>query len=149
EEGGVHYLVMEYVDGADLGQVVRRAGPLSVPDAGAVVRQAALGLQYAHERGLVHRDVKPSNLMLTPGGEGKVLDLGLALLQGGHFAQEPLTASGQFMGTPRFVAPEQVAAAHDVDIRADLYSLGCTLFYLLTGVPPAAGPAGPPTDPGA
>jgi serine/threonine protein kinase len=139
EADGAPFLVMEYVDGLDLARVVRLAGPLAVADACAAVRQAALGLQYAHERGLVHRDIKPSNLMLTPRGEVKILDLGLALLWGEHFAEEELTASNQFMGTPQFAAPEQAVAAHAVDIRADLYSLGCTLFKLLTGTAPAAG----------
>ncbi|HVS35871.1 MAG TPA: protein kinase [Gemmataceae bacterium] len=137
EVGGRRYIAMEYLQGEDLGQRVLRAGPLPFADACELIRQAALGLQHAHERGLVHRDVKPSNLFLTPDGIVKVLDLGLARLthpdDGGSGT---LTLSGAVMGTPDFIAPEQARQSHTVDARADLYSLGCTLYFLLAGRPP-------------
>lgn len=136
---GTSVLVMEYVDGCDLAVVVHRLGPLRIADACELVRQAAAGLQCAHEHGLVHRDIKPSNLMLSRSGQVKVLDLGLALLQSGQAGDE-MTGSGQAMGTADYIAPEQVLDSHGVDIRADIYSLGCTLYKLLTGRAPFSGP---------
>jgi serine/threonine protein kinase len=131
-------LVMEYQEGAtDLAQVVRTEGPLPVAQACDVIRQAALGLQHAHERGLVHRDIKPSNLLLLAGSVVKILDMGIAL-----FTQTPEDSTlqeGVVMGTPAFIAPEQSLAPHAVDIRADLYSLGCTFYYLLSGRVPFPG----------
>ena len=142
EADGVHFLVMEYAEGKDLARLVKEQGPLPVARACDCARQAALGLQHAYERGLVHRDVKPQNLLLTPSGVVKVLDLGLARL-GHDDADEEVTSlvtrEGTFMGTPDYTAPEQTLNAHGVDIRADLYSLGCTLYFLLTGRPPFAG----------
>jgi serine/threonine protein kinase len=135
EADGFHFLVMELVLGIDLGRLVRRVGPVAVPDACELTRQAAVGLQHAHESGLVHRDVKPNNLMLSKTGEVKLLDLGLALLRGEH-GTGALTADGAVMGTADYMAPEQWEACHEVDIRADLYSLGCTLYTLLVGRPP-------------
>jgi WD40 repeat protein/serine/threonine protein kinase len=132
--GDRHFLVMEYVPGVTLAQRVADQGPLSPAQACDYIRQAALGLQHAHERGMVHRDLKPHNLMLTPQGQVKILDFGLARL-----GQEPagdLTESGTVMGSTDFLAPEQADDPHLADIRADLYSLGCTLFFLLTGRPP-------------
>jgi serine/threonine protein kinase len=116
-----------------------------------LIRQAAVGLQYAHENGLVHRDIKPSNLILTilpshsgsgTRGEGvvKILDLGLALLQAEHTSSDEMTGAGEAMGTAEYMAPEQVTDSHSVDIRADIYGLGCTLYKLLTGRPPFSGP---------
>jgi hypothetical protein len=139
EADGCHFLVMEYVPGIDLARLVRLCGALEVADACALVRQAALGLQHAHEAGLVHRDIKPSNLMVTPEGVVKLLDLGLALLHGQLPAAEDLTPSGQAMGTADYMAPEQALDSHVVDIRADIYSLGCTLYKLLTGQAPFGG----------
>lgn len=133
EAEGWHYLVMEFVEGIDLNQLVKLCGPLRMADACELIRQAANGLQFIHENKRVHRDLKPSNLMLTLDGQIKILDLGLALL---HEDQDELTSSRQVMGTADFMAPEQARSAHDVDIRADLYSLGCTLYKLLTGVAP-------------
>ena len=133
--GETHFLVMEFIDGTDWEQLVRRLGPLRVADVCELGRQAALGLQHAHEHGLIHRDIKPSNLMLTRQGQAKILDLGLARMRGGA-ASQALTVSGQTMGTPDYIAPEQAADSHDVDIRADLYSLGCTLYKLLAGRAP-------------
>jgi serine/threonine protein kinase/Tfp pilus assembly protein PilF len=143
EAGGIHFLAMEYVDGVDLGRLVRDRGPLPVARACEYARQAAEGLQHAHERGLVHRDVKPANLLLTADGrQVKILDLGLARLDAAAPAGEgtsELTQSGTLMGTPAFLAPEQARDAHRADIRSDLYSLGCTLYYLLTGRQPFPG----------
>lgn len=140
EAEGTHFLVMEYVDGVDLQALVTRLGPLPMADACELIRQAALGLQHVHEHGLIHRDIKPSNLMLTTAGQVKILDLGLALL---HNPQQPteaeLTGTSQFMGTADYVSPEQAENTHGVDIRADLYSLGCTLYKLLSGQAPFSG----------
>src|SRR5688572_22053119 len=136
EHEGTHFLVMECVDGCDLHSLVKQRGPLSIADACEIVRQAAVGLQHAHQHGLVHRDIKPSNLMLSEEGQVKLLDLGLALIQGPTNQGGDLTMACQVMGTPDFVAPEQASDSHSVDIRADIYSLGCTLYYLLSGAPP-------------
>jgi serine/threonine protein kinase len=147
--GDTHFLVMEYVEGTDLARVVKERGPLPVDQACAFVRQAALGLQHIHEKGLVHRDIKPSNLFLASKTESiKILDLGLARCQ--PVAQEalvglesqttPLTKfGGVLLGTPDYLAPEQALDSHGADIRADVYSLGCTFYYLLTGQPPFPG----------
>jgi serine/threonine protein kinase len=142
--GGTHLLVMEYVEGGiDLARLVQQQGPLPVPRACACVRQAALGLQHACERGLVHRDVKPQNLLLTADGwVVKVLDMGLARLDRPAADDEKsstMTQEGTVMGTPDYIAPEQALESHAVDIRADLYSLGCTFYYLLTGRVPFPG----------
>jgi serine/threonine protein kinase len=136
EAGGQHYLVMEHVEGVDLGRLADRHGPLPVAAACEIVRQAALGLQAIHEQGMVHRDIKPSNLLLTRGGHVKVLDLGLALLYDALPSGDELTVSGQVMGSASYMAPEQGRESHRVDIRADIYSLGCTLYKLLTGQAP-------------
>lgn len=141
---GTAVLVTEYIDGFDLGQLVRRAGPLSIPDACEIVRQVAIALQYTHQQNFVHRDVKPSNVMLSRAGEVKLLDLGLARMQESDGQPGPgaeMTATGQALGTADYVAPEQVTNGRDVDGRADIYSLGCTLFKLLTGHAPFSGPA--------
>jgi serine/threonine protein kinase len=136
QAGSLHFLVLEYVEGITLAQVVQQQGPLPVADACRYVHQAALGLQHAFEQGMAHRDVKPNNLMLTPRGQVKVLDFGLARLRGGPQAPRGLTQSDAFMGTPDYVAPEQAQNARQADTRADIYSLGCTLYFLLTGRPP-------------
>ncbi len=135
--GDLHVLVMEFVEGVSLDQAVQMKGALPVPLACHYVCQAAQGLQHAHDQGMVHRDIKPGNLILTPAGQVKILDFGLARL-----AHEPdpkatgLTRRGDFLGTPDFVAPEQAMDASQADIRTDVYSLGCTLYYLLAGRPP-------------
>jgi serine/threonine-protein kinase len=137
EVGGNYLLVMEYVDGTDLGQLVQNQGPLPVPQACDCIRQAALALAHAHEQGLVHRDIKPSNLLLSSAGQIKLLDLGLARLPASaDGVSSTMTETGTIIGTPDFLAPEQARHSHDVDIRADLYSLGCTFYFLLTGRPP-------------
>ncbi len=142
EANGQHFLVMEWLAGQDLTAYVREHGPLPVAQACDFIRQAALGLDFAHSQGLVHRDVKPSNLMLTT-ADGqpviKVLDLGLALLHADVPAESELTSAGQVMGTYDFIAPEQAMESHTVDARADMYSLGCTFYYLLTANVPFQG----------
>jgi eukaryotic-like serine/threonine-protein kinase len=137
-EGNLHFLVMEYIDGASLQYLVDSRGPLPIHRAVNYVAQAALGLQHAHDNGLVHRDVKPSNLMLDWAGTVKVLDLGLA-----RFARSPdhlvkVGDSKTVLGTADYLAPEQARGA-DVDGRADVYGLGAVAFFLLTGKPPFDG----------
>ena len=134
--GDLRILVMEFVEGANLQDVLDKKGPLPIPHACHYIRQAALGLQYAHEQGMVHRDIKPQNLILTPRGQVKILDFGLARLVSERKASGGLTQMGDFMGTPHYMAPEQALDASQADIRADLYSLACTLYSLLTGTPP-------------
>jgi hypothetical protein len=134
--GGTYYLAMDFVDGADLSALVGRFGPLPIADACELVRQAAVGLQHACECGLAHRDVKPSNLMLARGGVVKVLDLGLARSTAERPASERLTVTGVMLGTADYLAPEQIDKAHTADARADVYGLGGTLYFLLTGSPP-------------
>jgi formylglycine-generating enzyme required for sulfatase activity len=133
---------MEYVEGEDLAQLVRRQGPLPVAHACRYARQAALGLQHAHEHGMVHRDIKPHNLILARRGNEplvKVLDFGLAKAARVGEADTDLTGTGKMMGTPGYMAPEQALDAARADIRADIYGLGCTLYFLLTGAPPFSG----------
>jgi serine/threonine protein kinase len=142
EEFGQHMVFeMEFVDGSDLGQVVKNKGPLPVVFAVNYIRQAAQALQHGMLKSLVHRDIKPGNLMLTRAGSVKVADFGLA-----KFSRETdkgrdrsLTAMNATMGTPDYMAPEQARNAKTADIRADIYSLGCTFYHLLTGQPPFAG----------
>jgi serine/threonine protein kinase len=145
--GDRHFLVMEYVEGTDLDRLVRKSGPLPTGSAVSYFRQAALALQYAHERGLVHRDIKPANLLLATASEViKISDLGLArIIEGeGEESSSCLTQEGLVVGTVDYLAPEQARDAHRVDIRADLYSLGCSLYFVLTGRPPFTG--GTPTE---
>lgn len=146
QANGFNILVMEYIEGRDLSEIVKSLGPLPIADACELVRQAASGLQEAHEHGMVHRDIKPSNLMLAKAQRKhsppvlKILDLGLALLSESHAAHgSDLTNTGQVMGTIDYMAPEQGGDSHQVDIRADIYSLGATLFKLLTGSAPYEG----------
>ena len=135
-------LAMEYVEGLDLSRLVKAKGPLPVANSCTYVHQAALGLQHAHEHGMVHRDIKPSNLMLAKQGNRgvvKVLDFGLAKVTSEGAVDAGLTHEGQMLGTPDYIAPEQISNARRADIRADIYSLGCTLYYLLAGKPPFRG----------
>ncbi len=136
-QDGWHYLVMEYLDGLDVGRIASRMGQLEVADACEIVRQAALGLAHVHASGLVHRDVKPSNLMLTHDGVVKLLDLGIVLSGDDPLAvDDRLTTVGHLMGTMPYMAPEQLVDSRDVDPRADIYSLGATLYRLIAGKPP-------------
>jgi serine/threonine-protein kinase len=135
-EGNTHYLVMEHVDGRDLNTIVKNDGPLEYDAAAEYIRQAAEGLEHAHEANLIHRDVKPANLLIDPRGMVKILDMGLA-----RFTDEQQTSLTRLhdenvLGTADYLAPEQAKDSHAADHRADIYSLGCTLYYLLTGRPP-------------
>jgi serine/threonine protein kinase/Leucine-rich repeat (LRR) protein len=140
EAEGVHILVMEHVDGPNLAAYVREKGPVPVAAAVRLVAQAARGLAAAHAQGIVHRDIKPSNLMVNRQGQLKVLDLGLAQMRdsaAGADLSTDVTQTGRTMGTVDFMAPEQARDAKTVDCRADIYSLGCTLYFLLVGRTPA------------
>ena len=132
EHEGRPFLAMEFLDGEDIGVLVKRNGPLRPGDAAEVIRQAAIGLAETQRVGVVHRDVKPSNLVVTSAGIVKVTDFGLA-----KALQEDLsiTATGVFVGTPDYLAPEQ-AMGKEVDARADVYALGCSLFHMCSGHPP-------------
>jgi hypothetical protein len=153
EVEGLHFLVMEYIDGPDLGSVVRHDGPLPIPRALDFLRQTARALQYAHEAGMVHRDIKPSNLLLAPGDTNadasyasgraqspmlKVLDFGIARLRE---TNDTITVRkpGAVIGTPDYISPEQATDIHQADIRSDLYSLGCTFYFALSGQVPFPG----------
>ncbi|MBA2225460.1 MAG: serine/threonine protein kinase [Gemmataceae bacterium] len=150
EHEGRHYLAMEFIDGIDLSRLGKEYRPLAIPEACEYIRQAALGLHHAHERGFVHRDIKPSNIIVA--GErhlpqavepamAKILDMGLVRAIGAAeegIAPLELTREGVVVGTPDYMAPEQAKNSRQVDIRADLYSLGCTLYFLLAGRPPFA-----------
>ena len=156
QEGDLHFLVMEYVDGESLNRLVNRSGPLDAQTAAGFIRQAAMGLQHASERGMVHRDIKPHNLMRAADGTVKILDFGLSKFRREHSKFDitdsltdesilTLTLRNTPLGTEGYVSPEQARDASSVDIRSDIYSLGCTLFFLLTNRAPFFGL--PPDDP--
>lgn len=135
-EDNTHYIVMEYVPGADLQQIVRERGPVPFEAAADYIAQAADGLQHAHDKGVVHRDVKPANLLLDDRGVVKILDMGLARIKQDEDASLTIAHEENVLGTADYLAPEQAVNSHKVDHRADIYSLGCSLYYLLTGHPP-------------
>ena len=135
-EDGVHFMIMEYIPGDSLYNVVKRDGPLRVPDATRYLLKVLGGLEAAHGAGLIHRDIKPSNLMITPDGDARVLDLGLARAMG---EESPLTRPDAVIGTLDYASPEQLGNAAAADRRSDLYSLGCTLYFALAGRPPFEG----------
>ena len=136
-EGDTHYMVMERVQGTDLYQLTKERGPLPIKEAVQTIIQSCSGLQHAHDRDLVHRDIKPANLLQMLDGSVKILDLGLALFNLGE-DDHSLTVmyNERVMGTADYLSPEQAINSHEVDHRADIYSLGCTFYYLLTGHPP-------------
>lgn len=138
EISGVHFLVMEYVEGRSLDQIVQQKGPLAVPLACSIGRQIAQGLHHAHGLGMIHRDIKPNNVMITRQGKVKILDFGLARWSGRSDEKTlpQITSVGSHLGTLMYAAPEQRKSAGEVDARADLYSLGATMVFLLTGKPP-------------
>ena len=138
-EGNIHYLVMEYVEGRDLQQIVQKDGPLEYVAAAEYTRQAAEGLAHAHLAGLIHRDVKPANLLVTPKNVVKLLDLGLARFTDEDKASLTVAYDENVLGTADYLAPEQALDSHGVDSRADIYGLGCTFYFLLTGHPPFVG----------
>ncbi len=137
---GVYYLAMEFIPGQTLSRLVGAEGPLTVARTARLMAEVAAGLEHAHLQGLIHRDLKPGNIMITPHEHAKVLDLGLALMEG-EPADDPSITGGQgyVVGTMDYIAPEQTYDATAVDARADVYSLGCTLYFALTGQPPFPG----------
>ncbi len=135
-EDDVHYIVMEYVDGLDLHQLVKRDGPFDFSVAADVIAQAAHGLDHAHSKGIVHRDVKPANILIDQEGRVKILDMGLALVTAGVTESLTVANNENVLGTADYLAPEQAINSHRVDRRADIYGLGCTLYYLIAGKPP-------------
>jgi len=140
-DGNVHYLVVEYVPGTDLRRLIRTHGSLPIQQAANVVMQAARGLDYAHKRGLIHRDVKPGNILVTPEGIAKVSDLGLA---GFVNDAEHDPRAGRIVGTADYLAPELIRSPSDISPVSDVYSLGCTLYYSVCGKVPF--PGGTPRD---
>jgi len=132
EEGGIRYFVMEYASGMTVGQLLQRGGAMDESRVLRVALQIARALEHAHEAGLVHRDVKPDNILLTKDHIAKLCDLGLA---------KDSAEQGRALGTPAYISPEQAQGSADVDIRSDLYSFGCTLYHMLTGRVPFEGNA--------
>lgn len=139
DAGSTHLLATEYVEGVTLADELRRLGRLGISNACDAIRQAAVGLAHAAERGLVHRDLKPHNLMRTPDGVVKILDFGLATLTNPQPGDGGLTGANIVLGTPDYIAPEQAEGSRNADVRSDVYSLGCTLYHLLTGQVPYPG----------
>ena len=132
----VHFIVMEFIAGLDVQRMVEQQGPLDYAKAADYIRQAAEGLSYAHRQNLIHRDVKPGNLMIDASGTVKLLDMGLALIDDDALTSLTITHDDGVLGTADYLAPEQAIDSHIVDGRADIYGLGCTMYYMLTGHPP-------------
>ena len=137
EDGNVWYLVTEYVPGTDLRKLIRRNGPLEMQGAASIVSQVAAGLQHAHDQGLVHRDVKPGNVLVTPDGHAKLSDLGLAGPLGGDAETDP--RFGKIVGTADYLSPDHIQSPWNPTPAWDIYSLGCTLYYAVTGKVPFPG----------
>jgi serine/threonine protein kinase len=135
-EEDTHYIVMEYIEGKDLNTIVKQEGPLPLELACNYIAQAAEGLQHAHQNGLIHRDVKPANLLVDKKGLLKILDLGLALFSDNERASLTVEHNENVLGTADYLAPEQAVNSHKIDHRADIYGLGCSLYFVLTGHPP-------------
>ncbi|MGP0066069.1 MAG: protein kinase domain-containing protein [Isosphaeraceae bacterium] len=138
QDGYLHYIAFEYIEGETIRQRVEQSGPLPVPEAIDIALQIAQALVHASQRGVVHRDIKPSNIILTPQGRAKLVDMGLAR-RFERGSDHGLTQTGMTLGTFDYISPEQARDPRDVDVRSDLYSLGCTLFHMLTGRPPFPG----------
>jgi serine/threonine-protein kinase len=136
EDGGWHYIVFEFIEGINLRDLVHRDGPLQVAEAVSYMLQLGDALAHAARRDVVHRDIKPSNVLITPEGKAKLVDMGLARLHQVEPADNDLTASGVTLGTFDYISPEQARDPRSADVRSDLYSLGCTFYFMLTGRPP-------------
>lgn len=137
---GVYYIALEYIPGKSLYRLVSEEGPLEVARAARLFSEVASALDHAHHQGLIHRDMKPSNIMITPHDHAKVLDLGLALVQGeAPVEREIIGGEGYVVGTMDYIAPEQSENAYKVEPRSDIYAMGCTLYFALTGQPPFPG----------
>jgi len=135
-EGDTHYIVMEFIEGKDLNTIVKQEGPLPLELACNYIAQSAEGLEHAHEKALIHRDVKPANLLVDTKGIVKILDLGLALFSDDVRASLTVEHNENVLGTADYLAPEQAVNSHKIDHKADIYGLGCSLYFLLTGHPP-------------
>src|SRR5690606_36084134 len=135
-DGNVYFLVTEFVPGTDMRKLVRQHGPLEMAAAATIISQAAAGLAHAHSMGLIHRDVKPGNLLVTPSGMTKVSDLGLA---GWLYETDADPRAGKIVGTADYLSPEQIVSPKDVTPTSDIYSLGCSLYYAVTGKVPFPG----------
>ncbi|MDZ7615598.1 MAG: serine/threonine-protein kinase, partial [Patescibacteria group bacterium] len=136
EDHGLHYIAFEFIEGVNLRVLVHENGPLPVADAISYTFQVAEALAHAASRDVVHRDIKPSNVLVTPTGRAKLIDMGLARLHKMDTVAADLTASGVTLGTFDYISPEQARDPRNADVRSDVYSLGCTLFYMLAGRPP-------------
>jgi serine/threonine-protein kinase len=139
EDRGLHYIVMEFIEGVNVRHLVNTRGPLPLADAVSYALQVADALTHAASRNVVHRDIKPSNLLITPNGQAKLIDMGLARLRATDNGAVDLTTSGVTLGTFDYISPEQARDPRNADVRSDVYSFGCTFFFMLTGRPPFLG----------